>query len=61
MLEKSPIGCPKRVWVKRPELLVLLSLFLEDLGIEIELAPRLPALEEVQQSFIAFLTKDETF
>ena len=26
VLEKSPIGWPKRVWVKRPELLVLLSL-----------------------------------
>ena len=61
VLEKSPIGWPKRVWVKRPELFVLLSLFLEDLGIEIELAPRLPALEEVQQSFIAFLTEEETF
>ena len=57
VLEKSPIGWPKRVLVKRLELLVLLSPLLEDLGIEIELAPRLPALEEVQQSFIAFLTK----
>jgi len=55
VLEKSPIDWPRRVWVKRTELVALLSPLLGHLGIEVQLSPKLPALEDARESLISWL------
>jgi len=57
VLEKSSIDWPKRVWVKRTELVALLSPLLNELAIEVHLSPELPSLEDAQGSLLAWLAE----
>lgn len=55
VLEKSPTDWPERVWMKKPELVALLSPLLDELGITVDLCLELPALEDVQESLFSWL------
>lgn len=54
-LANAALPWPQEVWVKRPELVAVLSPLLGPLGIDLVLTSFLPALEEAQESLSAWL------
>ncbi len=59
VLEESSVGWPEEVWVRDPEVAVLLAPLLGRLGVQLVSTTELLALEEAQASLIRWLREGE--
>jgi len=58
VLEESTVDWPEEVWVRDPEVAVLLAPLLGRLEMQVVLTPELPALSEAQESVLRWLAGD---